>query len=343
MNVDSYGPILHRAVLRLSQNGTLLQKLVLDNMSPELHLRDGFMGIALSDSPANSVFVTGFVGGENATAPGYVDEPMFLIKRGRAVVARINYDAASLNLAGEAIIDPGGQQPFAIYQGMRVVYDAPKNLVVVSHTVSYDNGGNIQMGMSGLSPSGELQWTRGFPAQHGRLTGHASHPYALTMGTDGHYVIGGLAVLFDESGIERCQGRMLQINETGDVVWDSRFNSLQRDTNIECYGVVPTQDGGFAMTCGAGVEPELHPHDPPQLKTWMVLLIRTDASGALLYQQNMTDNTELKSNAGEFIVARRRGGYAIYVDSKGTYGPSSTGGNFALMALTSDTAQRVGE
>ena len=35
----------------------------------------------------------------------------------------------------------------------------------------------------------------------------------------------------------------------------------ERDANIECYGLQTANDGGFVMTCGNGVEPELHPKD----------------------------------------------------------------------------------
>jgi len=303
------------------------------------------MGIALGDDPTRSFVVVGFAGGENATAPGYVDEPMFLIKRGRAVVARVAYGGSNgpLTLMGEATITPPPRFGGDIYQAMRVVWDRANGQYAVSHTVSLDGGGNIQMGLTAVSPDGAVRWTRVFPAavpESPRLAGHASHPYALTLaaGPGGGYGLGGLAVLYDLAGIERCQGRLLRVSPAGDIVWDSRFNSSQKDTNIECYGVAAATDGGFAMVCGTGVEPELHPGDSQRLKTWMVLFIRTDAAGAIQYQQTLTDNAELKSNAGEYIVARRDGGYAVYVDSKGTYGPGQTGGNFALMALAPDAS-----
>lgn len=73
----------------------------------------------------------------------------------------------------------------------------------------------------------------------------------------------------------------------------------------------------------------------------MVLVVRVDRYGDLLYQQNYTSNTELMSDAGEYIIATRSGRYAIYIDSKGTYGPGGTGGNFALMLLGTDIPDRV--
>lgn len=226
---------------------------------------------------------------------------------------------------------------------MRVVFDPSVPQYVVSHTVSYDNGGNIQMGMSAIGPDGVVRWTRGFPAaaQQG-YDGHASHPYALALaGAGGGYVIGGLAVIMEAGAnppVEQCEGRMIRVNAGGGLVWDSRFLSTRQDTNVECYGVQATHDGGFIMTCGTGVEPELHPGDSPRLKTWMALVIRVDGRGDKLYEQTYTDDVDLKSNAGEYIIATRDGGYALYIDSKGTYGPGSTGGNFALMRLGPDDA-----
>ena len=41
------------------------------------------------------------------------------------------------------------------------------------------------------------------------------------------------------------------------------------------------------------------------------------------------------SNAGEYIIATRDGGYAVYVDSK-EWGNPALGGSFALLRLTPD-------
>ena len=159
----------------------------------------------------------------------------------------------------------------------------------------------------------------------------------MAIGKDGSYVIGGLAVIYDASHIEQCQGRMVAVSpKSGDLIFDKRFTSAIPDTNIECYGIQATLDGGYIMTCGTGVEPELHPKDSPRSKTWRALVHRTDGGGNQLWQKDYTSNLDLKSNAGEYIVATRDGGYAIYIDSKGEFGPGETGGNFAVMRLAKD-------
>ena len=46
-----------------------------------------------------------------------------------------------------------------------------------------------------------------------------------------------------------------------------------------------------------------------------------------------------QNNAGEYIVALRNGGYVVCIDSQ-TWGPTTTGGNFAIMKLGSDCVEK---
>ena len=140
------------------------------------------------------------------------------------------------------------------------------------------------MGLTVTGLDGTVKWSRVYPAGAvPPLTGHKSHPYALaaTKGGGG-YAIGGLAVINDAEGIEQCQGRLVVMDSGGGALrWDRRFTSEAKNTNIECYGLQQTHDGGFILTCGTGVEPELHPHDSPRAKTWMVLVHRTNSTGSV--------------------------------------------------------------
>lgn len=124
-------------------------------------------------------------------------------------------------------------------------------------------------------------------------------------------------------------------------MFNERFTSSVPDTNIECYGVQATREGGYILTGGTGVESELHPKDSQRSKTWRVLLHGTDGQGKQLWQANYTDNSQLKQNAGEYIVATKDGGFAIYIDSQ-TWGSPATGGNFAIMKLASDQVEAPG-
>ena len=61
-----------------------------------------------------------------------------------------------------------------------------------------------------------------------------------------------------KDGVNRCQGRLLKVEPSaGGVIFDHRFTSKLPHRNIECYGLQSTPDGGFILTCGTGVEPEV--------------------------------------------------------------------------------------
>ena len=95
-----------------------------------------------------------------------------------------------------------------------------------------------------------------------------------------------------------------------------------------------TLDGGYIATCGFGCMPETCKRfQPAENKIWQVLAHRVDKNGEQLWDELYTD-TSKGNNAGEYIVSRREGGYAIYVDA--SWGDADTGGNFGLMVLDSD-------
>ena len=92
------------------------------------------------------------------------------------------------------------------------------------------------------------------------------------------------------------------------------------------------------LTCGAGVEPELHPKDSDLQKTWRVLLHGVRADGTAAWQKTYTDaqQRKLQNNAGENLIRTADGGIAVLVDSQ-SWGSSSTGGNFGLLKLSPET------
>lgn len=116
-----HGPVLHRALIRLDANGTEMQRLVLPNQNPAVHHQDGCTGLALDGE--GSFVVTGFVDGQNATT-GYVDEPMFLIKGGRAFVAKVAVEPARMRVVFEKVLDDSGQ-PFRVCVSARLSAACP--------------------------------------------------------------------------------------------------------------------------------------------------------------------------------------------------------------------------
>ena len=175
---------------------------------------------------------------------------------------------------------------------------------------------------------------------------------------------------------DTTQGRLVKVSPKGELIFDQRFGSTQKDTNIECYGIAYTagkgasaatsssadasarrsslalasadastggggggssSNDGYILACGTGVEPGSHPFDSVRLRTWMVLVHRTDSEGKALWQRNYSSNRRsvfgtYRNNAGEYIVATREG--VMLSTSTPSCGNQVTGGNFALMLPT---------
>jgi len=335
------GTALRRALLRIGWDGEVLYTQPFENAHEAEERRDFFMGLAHSEQP-NTIVATGAVGGQNASV-GYLDEPMFLIAGGSAFVTKLTYGdpRAPLEVVWDRLITPADES-FVAAQGMRIAFDANHGHYALGVAMTeVASPGNFQFGAAAISPAGELSWSKIFVAHRAGHAGHESHPYAMSVASDGSgIVLGGLNVVYDDARIERCQGRLLKLSADGTLLYDRRFQALQQDTNIECYGIDEVSDGGHVVTCGIGVKGDLHPDDSTRLKTWMVLLHRTDAHGNTLWQANYTNNNApYYNNAGEFVVAMRSGGYAVFVDSQ-TYGDRTTDGNFGLFMLGQDEASK---
>ena len=135
--------------------------------------------------------------------------------------------------------------------------------------------------MTAFTLGGKQKWTRAFPAKAGKWTGIASHPYALSLGNDGSYAIGGLAVNPPDT-----QGRLVSISTSGELLFDQRFHGLT-DYNVECYGVQPTHDGGYILTCSYGVKSKNYPNETDTDLTWRALVHRTDGAGEQFWQGSL--------------------------------------------------------
>jgi hypothetical protein len=280
-------------------------------------------------------------------------QPMFLIA-GQAFIMKLSYGGKSTSepmfLVFDKKLTGEPTQGVDLLQGMRIVHDVAANAIAIS--VSCNKHGmapNFEFGMVQTTLDGDLKWARMFPANHNMngiaLPGDASHPYALTGAPDGSgYVIGGLAVVNGGGSYGKgrfagyTQGRLVKVSPKGELVFDQRFQSRQPNTNVECYGISSTGAGdGYILSCGTGVEPELYPNEPEQMRTWMALVHRTDLDGKELWQRNYSSNRgpPYRNNAGEHIITTKEGGYAVFLDSQSCGNPN-TGGNFALLLLDKD-------
>eukprot|EP00930_Biecheleria_cincta_P002016 TRINITY_DN103094_c0_g1_i1.p1 TRINITY_DN103094_c0_g1~~TRINITY_DN103094_c0_g1_i1.p1 ORF type:complete len:484 (-),score=63.27 TRINITY_DN103094_c0_g1_i1:198-1649(-) len=339
-----YGDLLHRALVRVDKKGEVMHTLVLDSTNKQEHRMDSFTGMSLGHDPEHAFVVTGVVGAGNESTT-FPDQVMFLPTGGQPCISQIAYDNAGLKVVFDRKLEelPGCEKPDCLMlEGMRVVYDPEEQQYIVAANLYYPQRYANEMGAIALGTDGEVHWMRSFPASS--ITGVMSQPYALAYapsvpGASRRYVIGGHWFWTEgPQNVLRAGGRMVGFNSSGDVNFDTRWRSGERDANMECYGLQTTLDGGFIMTCGNGVEGELHPKDSDVMKTWMVFVARTDRNGNPLWSGNFTEAEHFKkqNNAGEYIIATRDGRYAVLVDSQ-TWGSSSTGGNFALMMLGQDT------
>jgi hypothetical protein len=215
-------------------------------------------------------------------------------------------------------------------------------VAVASVAVSSEsNDDALQMSLFAVDGStGSALWNRFLPAKNELASGVMSHPYAMAVASSGGYVIAGHAFPCWEE--ESCQpvGRLVKLSADGTMEWDTRFRNDGKDYNTECYGVSATEDGGFAVACGTGVEPEDHPSDPAEDKTWRSLVYKADASGKTEWQHLYTSNTDLQNNAAEDIFVTRDGGYAVAIDSQ-SFGRAGTGGNFGLIRLEPDASRFI--
>jgi len=288
--------------------------------------QEGFTGIALAEDGA--LVATGFY---NAYK-NYPDEAMFLVYGQAGLTKFVQDSSGQWSVAFDILLNTTGQ-PWSAAEGMRVLYDAKEHVYVVSHTVQMQIGqpGAFEFGMTVFTTNGAQKWTHAFPSKSGNLTGTASHPYALTLGNDGSYVIGGLAACPNGQNTE---GRLVSVAPSGDLQFDRRFHG-HPDYNIECYGVQPTHDGGYILTCGYGLKGKNYPNETDFDLTWRALVQRTDSCGKPLWEAAYGNRSTHLSNAGEYIIATRDGGYAVYVDSK-EWGNPQLGGSFALLRLMPD-------
>ena len=354
--VDSAGtaagyPFVERRVLhRISRDGKLMHSWFGPvDASLDPGLRYGFMCASLSADDNMTVYATGYLGGESGFDPKtktYDDEPMFLIYGGTAFLTKISFSRdpeATPSVAFDASFPPsslGADNDMVAQQGMRAFHDAATDTVIVSAaSTTNEDPGSFQFSLIAADPaSGAVRWAHLYPASDParNRTGTGSHPYALTLGhpESGGYLLAGLAL--EATG---PVGRALAVAPDGSVRWDTRFRQPGLYQNTECYGVAYVEGYGeaYILTCGTGVEPEDHPHEPARRKTWMVLNAAVRANdGEVLWYKTYTNTSRLQNNAGEYIVSTQDGAAAVYVDSQ-TWGSASTGGNFGLMKLEQPT------
>ena len=170
-------------------------------------------------------------------------------------------------------------------------------------------------------------------------------------GTDLQVAADGLSFIISGQGARTTgtyYGRMTKVQVSdGARLWTKDFTVGGTDTLIfnECWGASAMADGGFTMTCGAGIEGcpstlsatdlsncnaglgDLRPGavGPWGAGVWQTNTIRTDSEGTLLWQivtsykepggPDLGSATwQAASSAGEWVITTRDGGLAVVTD-----------------------------
>ena len=154
----------------------------------------------------------------------------------------------------------------------------------------------------------------------------------LTLSSNPPYQISadGTTIVVSGQGapsVGALSGRLTAVSAaTGTQLWTTTFGAGGTPTLIfnECWGVAPTADGGYVVSCGTGIEdcqgtrntvdcangngdprPGAYPRPAA---VWQSLVAKIDSSGSLLWQRvdsyRSSDNGEL--GASDFVVRSRR-------------------------------------
>lgn len=140
---------------------------------------------------------------------------------------------------------------------------------------------------------GTVQWTKayGVPGTESGVT--------VKQTTDGGYVIGGSSEnILGPTGEDMC---LIRTDAAGDVLWAKLYGGPVTD---ECYEVIETQDGGFAL-CGKSFSFS-------NLGDYDAYVVKTDAQGAVQWSKTYGGSTSSSHNeVGRSIEATSDGGYVV--------------------------------
>jgi len=149
---------------------------------------------------------------------------------------------------------------------------------------------------------GTVEWTKayGVPGAESGVT--------VKQTTDGGYVIGGSSEnILGPTGEDMC---LIRTDATGQVLWAKLYGGPVTD---ECYEVIQTPDGGFAL-CGKSFSFS-------NLGDYDVYVVKTDAQGVEEWSKTYGGSTSSSHNEiGRSIDATSDGGYVITGESMFGFG-----------------------
>jgi hypothetical protein len=180
-----------------------------------------------------------------------------------------------------------------------------------------------------LDASGTVQWSNAYHGATWDSGAAGDSPYPIFQTPDGGYILSG-TVQMSAYPFERLFF-LLKLDARGNVVWQKGYGGSNSgyDVSSETGGAYATSDGGYVLAGESNIF--LH-----AATGWIV---KTDASGNILWQKTYTGLTSGGGNVINDIIQTSDGGYAAAGDS---WTANPTYGGPGLWLVKTDSEGNVG-
>jgi hypothetical protein len=182
----------------------------------------------------------------------------------------------------------GNNQDFA----QAVQQTADGGYIIAGYSNSFSAGADDDVYLLKTDASGNLSWSKTYGGYYG------DGAFAVKQTIDGGYILAGYTSSFGISPHGNVNDfYVLKTNATGTLTWSKTYG---QDGDDWAYGVIQTQDGGYAITGHTNVDSTVAYSD--------LYLIKTDANGDTLFTKSFGGPNYEK---GLSIIETNGGGLAI--------------------------------
>jgi hypothetical protein len=179
-----------------------------------------------------------------------------------------------------------------------------------------------------LDASGAVQWSNVYYGADWDSGAAGDSQYPIFQTPDGGYILSGTVQA--SASFERLFF-LLKLEAGGDIVWQKGYGGSNGgyDVSRETGGAVPTSDGGYVLAGQSNIF----------LQAATGWIVKTDASGNILWQKTYTGLTSGGGNVINAIIQTSDGGYAAAGDS---WTANPTYGGPGLWLVKTDSQGNVG-
>jgi len=180
-----------------------------------------------------------------------------------------------------------------------------------------------------LDASGTAQWTTVYYGANWDSGAAGDSPYPIFQTPDGGYIVSG-TVQGSAYPFERLFF-LLKLDAGGNIIWQKGYGGSNSgyDVSSETGGAYATSDGGYVLAGESDIF----------LQAATGWIVKTDASGNILWQKTYTGLTSGGGNVINGIIQTSDGGYAAAGDS---WTASPTYGGPGLWLVRTDSQGNVG-